>query len=157
MPSELQMGKAVLFGIQSDGKATGTTPPLEVSGTTEAEGYASFIWDTAKLQHKFKIHDIEDESEFDVSAVATNEHFELDVKWTPAGTTRADLAGKAVFLTPLSKVTLKGFRVTAFNGDYQYRGDQAIDLAKAVGTMMLKLRRYANADQNASLVTTVQG
>lgn len=151
MPGELQKGKAVLFGIQSSGNG------LSIAGSTAAVGYASFIWDTAKLQHKFKIHDIEDESEFDTSAVATNEHFELDVKWTPAGTTRADLAGKTVFLEPLSKVTLSGFKIDAFNGDYQYRGDQAIDLAKAVGNMMLKLRRYADAEQNASLVETVNG
>jgi len=150
MPNEIQTGRAVLYGIQSSNG-------LGISGTTEATGYASFIWDSAKAQHKFKIHDVQDENEFDAAAIAVNAHKELDIKFTPAGATRAELQGKVVFLEPLSKVTLSGFKIDAFNGDYQYRGDQSIDLSKAVGSMMLKIRKYDDDDQNASLTTTVEG
>src|SRR2546426_486753 len=148
MPSELQKGRAVLFGIKGN---------LGIEGSGTASGFASFIWDTVKAQHKFKIHDVEDEDEADTAAVSTNEHFEIDIKFTPSAATRAAVAAACVFLEPLSKVTLSGFTIAAFNGDYQYRGDQAIDLSKALGTMMLKLRRYADATQNASLVETVSG
>lgn len=145
MASEQQNGKGILFGITNSGS------PITLTG------YASFILDTAKGAHKFKLDAIEDESNFDAALIATNAHIELDITWTPAGTTRANAAATAAFLDPLSKVTLANFKVSDFNGDYVYVGDQSIDLSHGAAKMSLKVRRYMDDTQNASLTTTVSG
>ena len=145
MPSEQQTGRGILFGITNDGA------PITLSG------FASFIIDTAKGVHKFKITDVQDELEFDAAAIATNPHIEVDLTWVPSGATRSAAADTAVFLEPLSKVTLTHFRVAAFNGDWQYRGDQSIDLSHTHGKMSLKIRKYVDDAQNASLTTVVVG
>lgn len=142
MASEVQTGKGTLFGITSGTAITMT-------------GYASFILDTAKAGHKFKLDAVEDEGGFDASLIATNAHVELDINWTPSGASKAAAAATAVFLTPLSKVTLANFTATAFNGDYVYVGDQSIDLSHGPAKMSLKIRKYDDATQNASLTTTV--
>jgi hypothetical protein len=145
MASEVQNGKGILFGI------TNTGSPITLTG------YASFILDTAKGAHKFKLTAIEDENEFDAALIATNAHLELDITWTPSGATRTAAAATATFLDPLSKVTLSGFRVTDFNGDWVYVGDQSIDLSHAAAKMTLKVRKYADTTQNSSLTNTVTG
>jgi hypothetical protein len=142
---ELQTGKGLLYGISNSGAAITML------------GFATFIMDTLKGAHKFKLDAIEDELGADVSLVATNPHVEIDVTWTASGATRAAAAATAVFLTPLSKVTLANFKVAAFNGDWIYIGDESIDLSHAVGKISLKLRKYDDAAQNASLTTTVAG
>jgi len=145
MPEEVQNGLAALSGIRNDGS------PVTI------EGYASFILDSAKLAHKFKLDSIEDELGFDTNLMACNGHVELDIQWTPAGATRAAAEDTAAFLPPLSKVTLTHFAVDAVNGDWIYIGDGSIDLSKKAGKMSLKLRKYDDEDQNDSLTTTVTG
>lgn len=145
MPAEVQTGKGILYGITNSGSAITMT------------GFATFILDSAKGQHKFDIDDIKDESNFDVASIATNGHIEIDIQWTPSGATRAAAAATAAFLTPLSKVTLANFKVSDFNGDYQYRGDESIDLSHKEAKISLKLRKYDDNDQNTSLTTTVSG
>jgi hypothetical protein len=145
MPAEVQNGTGILFGISNSGSAI------------TLEGYATFILETTKGQHKFKLEAVEDETGFDRSLIATNAHVEIDITWTPSGATRAAAAETAVFLTPLSKVALANFAVVAFNGDWVYVGDLSIDLSHKQGKMQLKLRKYDDADQNTSLTTTVSG
>src|SRR5438132_7046056 len=145
MPSETQTGSGILFGITNNGS------PITL------EGYATFILDTAKASHKFKLDEIKDEIEFDRALVATNAHIETDITWTPSGATRAAAAATAVFLLPLSKVTLANFKAAAFNGDWVYVGDESIDLSHGMAKMSLKIRKYDDADQNTSLTTTVVG
>ncbi len=143
MPAEIQSGTAVLYGITNDGTAI------------SIEGYATFIIDTAKGNHKFELDSVKDENNFDVSLIATNPYTELDINWTPSGTTRAAAAATAVFLEPLSKVALDHFKVTTLNGDYVYIGDCSIDLSHKQAKMSLKIRKYDDTAQNASLTTTV--
>jgi len=145
MASEVQNGKGILFGITNSGSAITMT------------GYATFILDTAKGNHKFKLTAIEDENEFDAALIATNSHLEIDITWTPSGATRAAAATTAVFLNPLAKVTLANFKVSAFNGDWVYVGDEAIDLSHGAAKMSLKIRKYDDSTQNTSLTTTVVG
>jgi hypothetical protein len=143
MPTEVQNGSAVLHGIRNDGS------PITI------EGYATFLLDSAKLGHKFKLEAIEDEVGFDASLVATNAHKEVDVTFVPKGASRAAAEAVAAVLTPLDKVTLDNFAVTVFNGDWIYVGDASVDLGHAAGKVSLKLRKYDDTDQNASLTTTV--
>lgn len=145
MPDDIQSGSAILNGITNNGSAI------------TMSGYATFILETAKGNHKFKLEAVEDEIGFDRALIATNPHVEVDINWTPSGATRAAAVDTAVFLEPLAKVTLANFAVDAFNGDWVYIGDQSIDLSHKQGKMSLKIRKYSDEDQNASLTTTVVG
>lgn len=141
MPSEVQNGTAVIHGIKNDGSSITIT------------GYASFLLESGKAQHKFKLDNVEDEVGFDASLIATNGFVELDIMWTPSGASKAAALATAVFLEPLAMVTLDNFAVTTFNGDYVYIGDGSIDLSHKVAKLGLKLRKYDDEDQNASLTT----
>lgn len=144
MPTaEIQVGTAVLHGINNSGSAITML------------GYATFILDAAKAQHKFGLDTVTDEKGFDVSLVAKNAHIETDITWTPSGATRAAAATTTVFLSPLAKVTLANFKVAAFNGDWIYVGDESIDLTSgAPGKMSLKIRKYDDSGQNTALTAT---
>jgi hypothetical protein len=145
MANEVQNGTGLIHGIANNGSAI------------TLEGYATFLLETAKAGHKFKLDSIEDELGFDATLIATNGHVETTINWTPSGATRAAAAATAAFLTPLATVTLANFKVAAFNGDWIYVGDQSIDLSHGVGKMSLKLRKYDDSTQNTSLTTTVTG
>ena len=145
MPAEIQTGTGIVYGVTNSGSAITMT------------GFATFILETAKGGHKFDLADIKDENNADVTLIATNARIELDIAWTPSGATRAAAATTAAFITPLTKVTLANFKVTAFNGDYVYVGDESIDLSHGAAKMSMKLRRYTDTNQNASLVATVTG
>ncbi len=145
MPLEVQNGTAVAFGISNGGS------PITVTG------YVSIILDMLKGSHKFKIDAVEDENGFDKALIATNAHIELDITFVPTGATRADASAGAVFLDPLSKITIANLKVDSLNGDYIYVGDESIDLSHKEAKMSLKVRKYDDATQNASLTTTVSG
>ncbi len=144
MPTETQNGTAVLFGIRNNGTAI------------SIEGYATTLIDSAKIGHKFKLSEVQDENDFDASLQATNAHFEVDITFVPSGASRGDAEAVAAFVEPLAKVTLGNFAVEILNGDFLYVGDGSIDLSHGVGKMSLKLRKYADEDQNTSLTTTVE-
>ena len=120
-------------------------------------GYATFIFETTRAGHKFDLDAVKDHVHFDAALIAANAHIELDITWTPSGATRAAAAATAVFLSPLAKVTLANFKVTAFNGDWIYVGDEQLDLSQQVGKMSIKIRKYDDTAQNTSLTTTVSG
>lgn len=143
MANEVQTGTGILHGISNTGSAI------------TMSGYASFILDTVKGAHKFKLDAVEDELGFDKSLIATNSHIELDIMWSPSGATRAAAVATAVILTPLAKVTLAQFAADAFNGDWVYIGDESLDLSHGSAKMSLKVRKYDDSTQNASLTTTV--
>jgi hypothetical protein len=143
MPTEVQNGSAVLHGIRNDGSAI------------TIEGYATFLLESAKLGHKFKLDAVEDELGFDASLVATNAHKEIDVTFVPSGASRAAAEAVATTLNPLAQVTLDNFAVSAFNGDWIYVGDASIDLSHGPGKVSLKVRKYDDTTQNTSLSTTV--
>jgi hypothetical protein len=144
MASEIQKGTATIQGIQNGGSAISIT------------GYATFLMDTIKGQHKFDLEGIK-ENGHDAALVAANAHIEADIAFRPSGATRAAASAVAVFLSPLATVTLANFKVTAFNGAWIYVGDESIDLNQNTGTMSLKVRKYDDTTQNASLQTTITG
>lgn len=157
MAAEVLAGKAVLYGIQNDGTAISMT------------GYATFILDALVFKHMFDIRDVKDERGFDTSAVATNEHGEITIDFTPAGATRAAAEAIVALPAPLSSFTLShvklqtgvfsGTSVKMFDGAYQYRGGASINLSSSdiVKVSGITLRKYADSTQNTSLVTTVTG
>jgi len=140
---QIQTGSAVVYGLANDGSAI------------SIEGYATFILETAKASHKFELDTVKDENNFDASLIATNGHRELDITWTPSGASKSAANATAVFLNPLDKVTLGNFAVESFNGDYIYIGDGMVELSHKQGKMSMKLRKYDDETQNASLTTTV--
>src|SRR5688572_15678737 len=116
MALEVQNGLAQIHGIRNNGSAI------------TIEGYASFLLDTAKATHKFKVTEGEDETGFDANLTATNAHVEIDLVFRPAGATRDAAEDVAVFLDPLRSVTLANFKVDEFNGDWIYIEGGSIDL-----------------------------
>jgi len=130
---------------------------MQATRGAAARGYASFTLETAKGQHKFKLDTLEDEIGFDKALIATNGYIELDMTFKPTGASRAAAEAVAAFLPPLSKVTTANFAVPILNGDWVYVGDASIDLNQKQGKMTLKIRKYDDAEQNASLTTTVSG
>src|SRR5213596_3424754 len=139
MADQIQTGQAVVYGVNNDGS------PITI------EGYATFLLETAKASHKFELDTVKDEANFDASLIASNGHRELDITWTPSGVNKQAAADTAVFLDPLAKVTLAHFKVDFINGDYIYVGDAMIELNHKQGKMSMKLRKYDDATQNASL------
>jgi hypothetical protein len=145
MATEVQNGSAILTGIRSSG------------GAISIEGYATTLIETAKLGHKFNLEAVQDELGFDASLVAANGHREVDIVFVPKGSNRAAAEAVAAVINPLAKVALANFAVSALNGDWIYVGDASIDLSHGVGKVSLKLRKYDDEEQNASLTTTVSG
>jgi hypothetical protein len=127
MALEIQVGKAVMWGI-GDGSATIT-------------GIGGFILQDGKIDHKFKLAAIEDEVDNDAALVATNEHVEATMTWTPLQGSTA-----SILPTPLQKITTSGFVCADLIGDWYYIGDASINLSHAAAKMSLKLRRYIGND-----------
>ena len=142
MGLEIQNGKAVVWGI---------------GGTIAITGIATFILQDGKLDHKFKETRLEDEQEQDVSWIATNEHFETTITWTPAGATRAGALATITIPEPFKKITMCGFDADILNGDWGYVGDATLNLTHTAGKMSMKVRRYLNEQQNTNFVTNVSG
>lgn len=143
MATEVQNGLAYIHGINNSGSAI------------TIEGYASFTLDSVKLGAKWKVDSLEDEQGFDNALIFTNGMYEADVTFMLTGASRSAAAATAVFLEPGQSVTMANFQVSLLNGDWINMGDQSIDLSHKQGKMSLKLRKYADATQNASLVQTV--
>lgn len=138
-------GKALVWGISPVGGVT-------------ISCFATFIPQSAKIRHEFNLVDEQDANGFDTSAIATNGRLMGTVNLKPSGATRAAAALVCVSLTPLLTVTLSGFTVTAFNGGWQYIGNEEIDLANnAAATISLPVRKYDDDTQNTLMLTTVSG
>jgi hypothetical protein len=142
MPTEVQNGDVTLHGIRNNGTAI------------TIEGYATFLIESVKLGHKFKLESVEDELGFDASLIATNAHKEVDIVFVPKGASRSAAEAVAAIIEPLAKVELGNFAITEFNDDWVYVGDAAIDLSRGTGKVSLKIRKYDDAAQNSSLTQT---
>jgi hypothetical protein len=129
MALEIQVGKAVLWGI-GDGSASIT-------------GIGGFILQDGKIDHKFKMAAVEDEVDSDAALIATNEHVEATMTWTPL---KGDGTAPTILPTPLQKITTSNFVAADLNGDWYYVGDASINLSHAAAKMSLKLRRYIGND-----------
>lgn len=143
MAREVQVGRARVHGIRNDGAAITMT------------GYASFTLDTVKLTRQYDAEFLKDELGFDKTGIATNAHDEMDVSFEPDEATRVAAEAEVVFLAPLAKITFTHFAVPICNGDSLVLSGQSIDLSMKSAKMTLKTRRYADSDQNASMVETV--
>jgi hypothetical protein len=145
MALEIQNGQAVLFGIANDGSK------ITISG------YASFILQDGKLDHKFKMTAVEDENEADAALVATNEYYEATITWIPSGASRVAALATVALPVPLQALSMSHFAVNLLNGTWIYVGDASVNLTHSTGKMSLKVRQYTNLSQNSSLATTVSG
>jgi hypothetical protein len=136
MATEVQKGLATVYGV------VGAT----------IDGYAAVKTQGARATQNFDMSEVKDENGFDANLTATNEHSEIEVDFIPTATTRALAAAKFIFVAPLAKVTLSGFTVAAYNGDWINMSGASMNLANnAGGAMTLRLRKYADATQNAAM------
>lgn len=145
--SDIQTGAGVVQGVANDGTAISIT------------GYATFLLKKTDLEHRFDLTEIKDAGGEDATLLAKNEHQEIEIDFVLSGATRAAAAATGVFITPLTKVTLAHFKISAFNGDYTYVGGAKINLADVEQGRLtgLRLRKYADSTRNTSLTTTVSG
>jgi hypothetical protein len=144
MIPEVQTGRAKLFGITN----TGTAFTIDV--------FATFTMRSADLTDNTRIKEEQDETDYDVTLIATNQNIEGRLTIEPSGATRAAAASVSLFLTPLSPVNLNNFKLAALNGQWIYMGKQRIALNfNDSAKLDLPIRQYANAAQQAALATTV--
>ena len=147
MNPEIQTGSAKLFGITNNGT------PIAISA------FATFVAQSIDLADNTRVKEEQDETDFDVTLIATNQNIEGRLTIEPSGATRAAAAAVAVFLTPLTAVTLSNFKLAALNSAYWiYMGKQRIMLNfQDAAKIELPIRLYANATQALALSTTVVG
>jgi hypothetical protein len=144
---EIQTGTAKLVGITNDGTQ------IAISA------FATFVAQAIDLADNTRIKEEQDETDFDVTLIASNQNIEGRLTIEPSGATRAAAAAAAVFLTPLAAVQLSHFKLAALNSNYWiYMGKQRIMLNnKDSAKIELPIRLYTNAAQAAALSTTVSG
>ena len=157
-PAVIVRGKAVIEGV---------------AGSFDAILYA--LQQTGKANQNFETEIIKDVHGYDVSWLARNEHLIADWALKLVGDTAAHAAipattvayaagtaGAAVsglgqpFLAPLSTInfTAAGTTPASYAGIFQYIDGAAVDLSNvAVGGLDIKIRKYANADQQAGTAT----
>lgn len=162
MIPEILVGQAVLHGIQNDGTQIGISP------------YATFVLNKVGGSHQFEMKALKDETDFTAAMIAVDEGNEIDIDLTiSAGVsgTRSAAAALAVYPGPLQSVTLSHLKTQGafaslgntsnklFDGQFVYLGGAKIDMSQAefVKLTGMKLKKWANAAQNASLNTTVSG
>lgn len=137
---EIQKGEAKLFGITNSGSA------FTISG------FATFVMESAGLTHEFDLLDEKDATNFDVTSIATNAKVRGEITIQPSGLTRTAAAAVAVFIDPLTTVTLANFKLAALNGGWQYVGGQQIQLNyNSPAKITLPIRKWASTTQNAAL------
>jgi hypothetical protein len=144
---EIQTGTAKLMGITNSGTA------IAISC------FATFVAQAIDLADNTRIKEEQDETDFDVTLIATNQNIEGRLTIEPSGASRSAAAAVAVFLAPLSSVQLSNFKLAALNSNYWiYMGKQRIMLNnKDSAKIELPVRLYANSAQAAALSTTVVG
>lgn len=146
MGAEIQTGTAKLYGVTNDGTA------FTISA------FATFVAQSAKIDHKFDLQADKDNNNADVTLIAANPMLEGTLEFEPSGTTRAQAAAAAAVLAPLASITLAHFQLAALNGTWIYTGNQSISLAHNVSAKMsLPIRQYTNGAQNTLLTTPVVG
>lgn len=157
---EILVGQGVIHGIQNDGTA------MAITGTGMP---GTFILKKISGSHVFDTKTVKDETDFTAAMAAVDEGHEIEIDWTfssGVGGTRAAAAALAVYAPPLTKVTLAHnklqgtFSTSAgklFDGDFLYLGGAKIDQSQSdfVTLTGMKLKKWANVTQNASLTTAV--
>jgi hypothetical protein len=160
MIPEILVGQGVLHGIQNDGTPLGIGPT-----------YGTFVLNKITGSHVWDLKTLKDETDFTTAMAAVDEGAEIEIDWTVssgAGGTRAAAAATAVFPAPLQAFTLTGNKLQGafqtsvgklFDGLFCYLGGAKIDESQNdfVKLTGLKLKKWANPTQNASLTTTVVG
>lgn len=160
MLPEILVGQAVLHGIMNDGTPLG----LGVR-------YGTFVVSKITGSHVWDLKTLKDETDYTTALAAVDEGAEVEIDFTVsggAGGTRTAAAATAQFPAPLEATTLSGNKIqTAFatstgkilDGQFVYLGGAKLDLSQNdfVKFTGLKLKKWANTTQNASLCTTVVG
>ena len=147
MIAEIQTGTAKLFGITNNGTQ------IAISA------FATFVAQSIDLADNTRIKEEQDETDYDVTLIATTQNIEGRLTIEPSGTTRTAAVAVSVFLTPLAAVQLSNFKLTALNSaNWIYMGKERIMLNfQDAAKIELPVRLYANATQAAALATTVSG
>lgn len=110
---------------------------------------------SAKMTRNAEEEIIKDRHGFDTAWLFRNEHYTGDWSMKILGDTVAHAKTGAAFLALGSKVTISAADVPALNGDWQVMPGDDIDLGNTkVGDITFKLRKYADATQNALALTT---
>lgn len=101
--------------------------------------------ENADFEHKCKM----DESKGQTGEVETvffsDEQYEISINFMPKGASRAAAISQAANLIPAlgTKVTLSGFDIARYNGDYNYIGGGTIKLVRDKECVMgMKLRAW---------------
>jgi hypothetical protein len=147
MIAEVQTGTAKLFGITNSGT------PIAINL------FATFVAQSIDLADNTRVKEEQDETDYDVTLIFTNQNIEGRLTIEPAGSTRTAAAAVAVFLTPGAAVQLSGFKLAVLNSNYWiYMGKERIMLNfQDAAKIELPIRLYANATQAQALSTTVVG
>jgi hypothetical protein len=147
MISEIQTGTAKLFGITNNGSQI------------TINAFATFVAQSIDLADNTRVKEEQDETDYDVTLIATNQNIEGRLTIEPSGATRSAAAAVSVFLTPLSAIQLSNFKLAALNSAYWiYMGKQRIMLNfQDAAKIEMPIRLYANATQAQALATTVSG
>jgi hypothetical protein len=145
MIQETQSGTAILFGITNNGTQIAIN------------AFATFVAQSIDLADNTRVKEEQDETDYDVTLIFTNQNIEGRLTIEPAGATRSAAAAVATFLTPGAAVQLSNFKLAALNSNYWiYMGKERIMLNfQDVAKIELPIRLYANAAQAAALSTTV--
>ena len=147
MIAEVQTGTAKLFGITNSGTAIAINL------------FDTFVAQSIDLADNTRVKEEQDETDYDVTLIFTNQNIEGRLTIEPAGATRTAAAAVAVFLTPGAAVQLSNFKLAALNSNYWiYMGKERIMLNfQDAAKIELPVRLYANATQAQALSTTVVG
>ena len=160
MIPEILVGQGALHGIQNDGTQMGL-------GTL----YGTYVLNKITGSHVWDLKTLKDETDFTAAMCAVDESAEVDIDFTVSsgvGGNRAAAAALAIFAAPLAVFSLTHnklqgtFQTSAgklFDGNFVYIGGAKIDIAQNdwVKITGIKLKKWANVAQNASLTTTVVG
>ena len=160
MIPEILVGQGVIHGIQNDGVALSLGPV-----------YGTFVLNKITGSHVWELKTLKDETDFTAALAAVDEASEVEIDFTVSsgvGGTRTAAAATAIFAAPLAVFTLTGNKLQGtfqtstgklFDGNFVYLGGAKIDIGQNdfVKITGIKLKKWANTAQNASLTTTVVG
>lgn len=119
------------------------------------DAYAGVTNESVRASQNWDEEVVKDAEGKDQTWVPRNENITLDVTVKLTGSSIAAAKAASVFLSPYAAVVLSGFDLSWLNATWQYVGGSAIDLSDTkYGGATIKLRKYADATQQAAATTT---
>ena len=138
---ETQVGVAKIFAfLKADGTVAAAMAPLT--------GAATVTMENADFEHKFKMDESKGMDGNVETLFGSDEQYDISINFTPTAATRAGAIAQGETLIPakLSKVTLSGFSLSKYNGDFNYVGGATIKLVRDKECVVgLKLRSWVGS------------